>query len=250
MAATRELLMAMYEAMRERFGPQGWWPASAVLAPRERKLEICVGAILTQNTNWQNVEKALARLLAAGRMSVPALHATQQADLAELIRPAGYFNVKARRVKSFIARVAEAHDGDIEAFLDRPVPQLRAELLGISGVGAETADSMILYAAGKRTFVVDAYTRRVFRRHRLIGEDWDYQAVKSFCESHLPARAALYNDYHAQLVAVGKTYCRPRARCDGCPLDRFPHAGGRRAGPRGARRRKAGGSRGSRNAQA
>jgi endonuclease-3 related protein len=226
MSATRELLMAMYEAMRERFGPQHWWPASALLLPRERKLEICVGAILTQNTNWQNVEKALARLIEAGRMSVPALHAIDQADLAELIRPAGYFNVKAKRLGNFIGHVAERHDGDIDALLDRPAGELREDLLGISGIGPETADSMILYAAGKCTFVVDAYTRRVFSRHGLIGEDFDYQAVKDFCESHVPARVGLYNDYHAQLVAVGKTYCRPTARCAGCPLDRFPRRGG------------------------
>ncbi len=259
MAATRELLMAMYEAMRDRFGPQHWWPASATLAPRDRKLEICVGAILTQNTNWANVEKALARLMAAGCMSVAALHAAGQAELAELIRPAGYFNVKAKRLRSFIAHVAGRHGGDIEALLDRPVGQLRAELLGVSGIGPETADSMILYAAGRCTFVVDAYTRRVFRRHRLIGEDWDYQAVKDFCESHVPPRVELYNDYHAQLVAVGKTHCRPKARCDGCPLDRFPHAGKPAASrprhpaarrPPTARRRRAVGPEDSRSDQA
>ena len=223
MPATRDLLMAMYEAMRERFGPQHWWPASTLPAPHDRKLEICAGAILTQNTNWGNVEKALARLIAAGRMSVGALHALAAKDLAGLIRPAGYFNVKAKRLKNFVAHVVEGHGGDIEALLAQPAGPLRAELLGIGGVGPETADSMILYAAGKCTFVVDAYTRRVFRRHGLIGEDCGYDALKALCESHVPARVELYNDYHAQLVAVGKACCRPTARCEGCPLERFPH---------------------------
>jgi len=234
--------MAMYRAMRDRFGPQGWWPASRRLAPAERKLEICVGAILTQNTNWRNVERALGRLIEAGCMSVPALHELPPERLAERIRPAGYFNVKARRLQHFIAEVVRHAGGDIEAYLDRPVGELREALLGINGVGPETADSMILYAAGKCTFVVDAYTRRVFVRHGLIGPGAGYEAVKDLCESHVPARAGLYNDFHAQLVAVGKTHCRPTARCEGCPLARFRHdpAAGRRlaSSPRPGRSRR------------
>ena len=219
----RKTLMAIYGAMRERFGDQHWWPASRGLAAHERKLEVCVGAILTQNTNWTNVEKALARLIDGGQMSVAALHDLGQDELAELIRPAGYFNVKAKRLKHFIAHVAERYGGGIEALLSRPARELRAELLEIHGVGPETADSMVLYAAGKRTFVVDAYTRRIFLRHRLIDEAAGYDAIKRLCQSHLPPRTGLYNDYHAQLVAVGKHFCRPRARCGRCPLARFDH---------------------------
>ena len=233
MAHADETLLAMYDAMRAHFGPQHWWPASRTLPPAERKLEICVGAILTQNTNWQNVEKALASLLAAGRMSAAALHEMPEGKLAGLIRPAGYFNVKARRLKHFIAAVMESAGGDIEAFLDGPVDELRQRLLAIHGIGPETADSMILYAAGQRTFVVDAYTRRIFLRHRLIGPRAGYDDLKRLCESRVPARVGLYNDYHAQLVAVGKTHCRPKARCDGCPLASFPHdAQPARPGPR------------------
>jgi len=217
--------MAMYEALQGRFGPQHWWPASPELAGEDRTLEICVGAILTQNTNWRNVEKALSRLIGAGCMSVRALGELAPEALGELIRPAGYFNVKARRLKHFIAHVADRHGGDLSACLDQPVGVLREELLGIHGIGPETADSMILYAARKCTFVVDAYTRRVFSRHGLIGADWDYEAVKRWCESHVPARVGLYNDYHAQLVAVGKTYCRPAPRCRGCPLEAFGRTG-------------------------
>ena len=223
MPTTAQTLMAMYEAMRERFGPRRWWPAEAG-GPAETALEICVGAILTQNTSWKNVEKALAGLKAAGRMTVSALHATPHEQLAGLIRPAGYFNVKAKRLKNFIAHVHEGFGDDVEAFLDRSVATLTEELLSINGVGRETADSIILYAAGKCTFVVDTYTGRILLRHGLIGPDDDYESIKYLFESSLPDDVELFNDFHAQLVAVGKTYCRPRApNCDACPLCRFPH---------------------------
>ncbi len=208
--------MEMYEAMRERFGHRGWWPGDGAL-------EISVGAILTQNTNWKNVEKAIENLKAAGCMSVSALHTKPHADLAELIRPAGYFNVKTKRLKNFIAHVYEGFGDDIGAFLDRPVSTLREELLSINGVGRETADSIILYAAGKCTFVVDTYTYRILLRHCLIGPEDDYEAIKELFESSLPEDADLWNDYHAQLVEVGKNYCRPTARCAGCPLEAFEH---------------------------
>ncbi len=224
MSKTSQTLRRMYEAARERFGHQGWWPASGeACTPAQAALEICVGAILTQNTAWTNVEKALARLRAAGRLSVAALHATPPAELAELIRPAGYFNVKTRRLKNFIARVHAGFGEDIEGFLDRPVAALREELLSVNGIGLETADSIILYAAGKATFVVDAYTHRILLRHFLIDAEADYEAIKELLESSLPADAALFNDFHAQFVAIGKRYCRPRARCEGCPLEKLPH---------------------------
>jgi len=257
--------MAIYQAAYRRFGHRHWWPG-------DTKLEVCVGAILTQNTNWTNVEKAIANLKAAGAMSVAALHALPHAALAELIRPAGYFNIKARRLKNFVAHVAGgapgrrvpgggtarqdtpgqtapgvAAAGNVEhapvgedltlaAFLDRPAGVLREELLGINGIGRETADSIILYAAGQPVFVVDAYTCRVLLRHRLISEDYDYEMVKELLETNLPRDVALYNDFHAQFVAVGKNYCRPAARCEGwgpqsrcsavagpCPLEHLPH---------------------------
>ncbi len=210
------MLLAFYEAMRQRLGHQGWWPG-------QTKLEICVGAILTQNTNWANVTRAIANLQAGGCMSVGALHRLETGRLAEMIRPAGYFNIKARRLKNFIAAV-HTHSGDnLQAFLDQPLSTLRQALLSIPGIGPETADSIILYAAGKHSFVVDAYTCRILFRHRLIGPEDDYEAVKELLESSLPTDAALWNDYHAQLVAVGKRYCRPTARCSGCPLEGFPH---------------------------
>jgi len=214
--------MEMYELMRQRFGHQGWWPITTGTGG-DAALEICVGAILTQNTNWKNVEKAIANLRAADCMSVGALHARPQAAMAEVIRPAGYFNVKAKRLKNFIARVYEDFGDDIEAFLDRPVATLRGVLLSINGIGRETADSMILYAAGRPSFVVDAYTYRILLRHGLIAPEDDYDTIKDLMESSLPEDVGLWNDYHAQLVAVGKNCCRPKPRCEGCPLEGFAH---------------------------
>ncbi len=208
--------MEMYEAMRGHFGHLNWWPGQTAL-------EVCVGAVLTQNTNWANVEKALANLKAANAMSVKALYEMPLPRLAELIKPAGYYNIKAKRLRNFIAAVYKGFGDDLAAFLDRSVSTLREALLAVNGIGRETADSMILYAAHKPTFVVDAYTYRILLRHFLIAREDDYEAIKSLMESSLPAEVELYNDYHAQLVMVGKTYCRPVARCTGCPLERFPH---------------------------
>jgi len=216
--------MEMYEAMRGHFGPQGWWPSAAGCETAEGKLEICLGAILTQNTNWGNVERAIANLREAGCLNVETLHAMRPGRLAKLIRPAGYFNVKARRLKSFIAVVAGEAGGDIERLLDRPLEQLRPALLAIHGVGPETADSMILYAAGQATFVIDAYTFRIFRRHGMLAGGADYDTAKAMFEEALPREVALYNDYHAQIVATGKHFCRRRARCEGCCLESHPHS--------------------------
>lgn len=209
--------MPMYEAMHAKFGHQHWWPG-------DTPLEICLGAILTQNTNWRNVEKALAQLKASNLLNLAALDLIPPDDLAEKIRPAGYFNVKAKRLKNFIAAVRKNFGNDLCAFLDRPAHLLREELLAIHGIGRETADSIILYAAGKLSFVIDAYTARILRRHGLVDETADYESIKALFESSLPGDLDLWNDYHAQLVAVGKEYCRPRnPRCEGCPLAEFPH---------------------------
>ena len=216
MASTGKTLMQIYHAARQRFGHQSWWPGDGAL-------EICIGAVLTQNTNWANVKKAIANLKSADLLSVSALHATSHSELAELIRPAGYFNVKAKRLKNFIALIHESCGDDIEAFLDRRPGPLREELLSVNGIGPETADSIILYAAGKCSFVVDTYTCRILLRHHLIDPDCDYEAVKELLEYNLPADVALFNDFHAQFVAMGKNYCRPAARCQGCPLENLPH---------------------------
>lgn len=202
--------------MLRAYGPQGWWPG-------ETRTEIVVGAILTQNTNWRNVEKALARLKAEGLLNWAALREVAPARLAECIRPAGYFNIKTRRLKNFVAWLEEQHSGDFDG-LERVHPAiLREELLSITGIGPETADSILLYALEVPTFVVDAYTARVAGRHGLIEDSAGYDEIKALFEDHLPADARMFNEYHALLVAVGKRHCRPRAQCERCPLARFEH---------------------------
>jgi len=183
-----------------------------------------IGAVLTQNTAWRNVERALANLKREGLLDIRKIADVSAERLARLIRPAGYFNIKARRLKNLCGYICSRYDCDLQAFFDLPLESLRSELLSISGVGRETADSIILYAAGKPTFVVDAYTARILRRHGLIDETADYEEIKDLFESALPADVQLFNEYHALLVRCGKEYCRPRPRCAGCPLEHFEHA--------------------------
>jgi endonuclease-3 related protein len=216
-STTGATLEAFYDALYAAYGPRGWWPG-------ETRLEVMVGAVLTQNTNWTNVERAITNLKVAGVLDLDALNRMAESELAELIRPAGYFNVKARRLKALITWIAEAFDGDLDAMFARSTASLREGLLGVNGVGRETADSILLYAGQHVTFVVDAYTARVLCRHGLIDEDADYEQIKELFENHLPADKALFNEYHALLVEVGKRCCRPRRpRCDDCPLREFPH---------------------------
>lgn len=212
-----DTLMKIHDLMYARYGPQYWWPG-------ESRIEIIVGAILTQNTNWQNVEKAIGNLKAAGMMDEGRLAAVDVQALAELIRPAGYYNVKAVRLKCFMKWLCDApYYGRLEAVERTPTDVLRESLLGIKGVGRETADSILLYAFGRSVFVVDAYTCRVTGRHGLIDAEADYEEVRRLFEDHLPADAVLFNEYHALLVRVGKEHCRPTARCAGCPLEPLPH---------------------------
>ncbi|MBT3278220.1 MAG: endonuclease III domain-containing protein [Phycisphaerales bacterium] len=208
-------LMAMYDAMRARFGHRDWWPGDG-------PLEICVGAILTQNTNWSNVERAIGNLKRARVLSLRRLAALERGALAELIRPAGYFNVKAERLGNFIDAVVAA--GGLAKFFHGETAALRERLLAIKGIGPETADSILLYAAGRTAVVVDAYTGRLFRRHGLISPDEkDYHAIQALFLALLPADAELFNDYHAQIVETGKQFCKPRPNCADCPLRRWAH---------------------------
>lgn len=203
--------------MRAAYGHQRWWPG-------ETPFEVCVGAILTQNTAWTNVEKAIANLKVAGVLEPTRLFALAETRLADLIRPAGYFNVKARRLRSFLRALVEDFHGDLSRMLDGPTPLVRQRLLAIHGIGPETADSMLLYAGDHASFVVDAYTRRIFSRHGWCAAGASYDDLKTLCESALdekPGAALLdyWQDYHAQLVNVGKDFCRVRAaRCAQCPL--------------------------------
>jgi endonuclease-3 related protein len=210
-APRRRRLLRLYDRLHRRYGPQRWWPARA-------RFEIVVGAILTQNAAWRNAERAIARLRAAGALDVQTVLRLPSARLAALLRPSGTFRVKARRLRAFAAHVTRRHGGRLARLLALPLPALRDELRGIPGVGPETADAIALYAAGRPIFVVDAYTRRILARHRLVAPDADYAAVQALLMTHLPHDPALFSEFHALLVRVGKEHCRTRPRCEGCPL--------------------------------
>jgi endonuclease-3 related protein len=207
-------LRRVYRRLRRHFGHAGWWPGHT-------PFEVCLGAILTQNTSWTNVEKALDGLRRRGRLSFEGLRALPPSRIAPWIRPSGYYNVKARRVKAFLDFLAAEFAGQVEAMAGEEPAVLRAKLLAVHGIGRETADSIVLYAAGLPLFVVDAYTRRVFGRLGLLRGDEPYDEIQDFFMASLGPDAALYNDYHAQIVRLGKDVCRPRPRCGECPLHIF-----------------------------
>jgi endonuclease-3 related protein len=232
-----------YTALLSRYGPQNWWPARS-------RFEVIVGAYLTQNTNWSNVEKALLNLRRARRLSVISMRETPSDELEQLIRPSGYFRQKARNVKTFIAFLDERYSGSLSRMFAEPTAKLRAELLELNGVGPETADSILLYAGNHPVFVVDAYTRRVLLRHGIINEKTSYEEIRAMIERTISssgaeplvvknagadprhpvsrmsssARTELaqhYNELHALIVRVGNHYCRAKAICEGCPLQTF-----------------------------
>lgn len=235
----RTKLLRLYELMVQSLGPQHWWPGDTAL-------EVCVGAVLTQNTSWKNVEKAITHLKEAGYLLrsssrsprpgmrtagdspyLARLNSLSESRLAQLIRPAGYFNVKARRLKNFLEWVF-FNFGSLDGMFATPIKRLRLSLLGVNGIGPETADSILLYAGGKRMFVIDAYTRRILNRHRLASDDNDYQGLQELFMKALPRKSSLYNEYHALMVKVGKDYCHTRRpRCEICPLNGFNWSRGR-----------------------
>ncbi|MFH1116713.1 MAG: endonuclease III domain-containing protein [Pseudomonadota bacterium] len=217
------LLLHYYHALLEKFGPRSWWPA-------ETPFEVCVGAVLTQNTAWKNVVKAIDNLKESGMLNPLTLSGTPLDRIADVIRPSGYYNVKAKRLRNFVDHLVEEYEGDLDRLFSLPAGELRMELLSINGVGKETADSIILYAACKPIFVVDAYTRRLVFRHGLMEEPTDYDAIQDFFHRNLPREVDLFNDFHAQIVAVGHHYCRKTPRCAECPLNRFPGDAGAKQG--------------------
>ncbi len=209
---TSDQLQDVYNRMLEHFGSQDWWPGDS-------PFEIMVGAILTQNTNWQNVEKAIAGLKQAGLLSFAAMAALPVEDLAEYIRPAGYYNIKAARLRNFFAMIEQHWDGDLDYFLDQPAAELREQLLSVKGIGPETADSMVLYAAEKPIFVVDTYTHRILSRHEIIPEEYGYFEIQELIMDNLEEDTRLFNEYHALLVQTGKHFCKKsKPRCGQCPL--------------------------------
>jgi endonuclease-3 related protein len=204
----------MFTELLNHFGPQHWWPG-------ETELEVIVGAVLTQNTNWKNVEKAILNLKEKGLLSLFRLNALSVSDLAQLIRPAGYFNIKAKRLKNLIDLLREEYHLDLSELLEKETDTLRQELLSVNGIGPETADSILLYAANRPVFVVDAYTHRILKRHGMTDEQTDYHELQSLFMEHLPDDPSLYNEFHALIVKTGKEYCRREPLCHLCPLQEW-----------------------------
>ena len=214
-------LRDMYDTLYAHFGPQHWWPGDS-------PFEIAVGAILTQNTNWGNVEKAIHNLIENGALSAKTLHRMDRKKLASLIRPAGYFNVKAGRLKNFLAFLSTRFRGSMKKMQTGDVRTLREGLLSVNGIGPETADSILLYALEKPVFVIDAYTKRVLSRHSLASEQATYHELQELFHNSLPADIPLFNEYHALFVMLGKHYCKPKPKCSVCPLEHLPVLPGRK----------------------
>jgi endonuclease-3 related protein len=211
-----EQLKEIYDLLFARFGPQDWWPG-------DTPFEVIVGAILTQNTNWTNVGKAIINIKNADLLGPEKLHRLDITKLAALIRPAGYFNIKAKRLKNFLDWFFENYSGELKNLENVSTAELRQQLLSVKGVGPETADSILLYALNRPVFVVDAYTARICSRHHLIDEGADYYQIQETFESNLPSDIQLFNEYHALLVHLGKDFCKPTPKCEECPLNSLPH---------------------------
>ena len=209
------ILTKYYDSLFATFGPQGWWPGRT-------RFEIIIGAILTRNTAWTNVEKAITNLRSKKALNPERMRALAHDELAGLIRPAGYFNIKAKRLRHFLDHLFANHKGSLDKLFKQETTRLRAELLSINGIGPETADSILLYAGDHPEFVVDAYTKRILERHPVIDGKAEYEDVKALFMQNLPKDIRLFNEYHALIVRTGKDFCRPREpRCGECPLGRF-----------------------------
>jgi endonuclease III related protein len=215
MRSRNSVVMEIYDRLFAALGPSRWWPGDS-------SLEIMLGAVLTQNTAWVNVEKAIQQIKQVGGLSIKLLGEIDEELLASWIRPAGYYRLKARRLKNLMTHLLKEWDGDLVKMADQPVEDLRRQLLKINGIGPETADSILLYALGLPSFVVDAYTFRILNRHHLIEEDMSYADLRDYFMERLPNDPAFYNEYHALLVRLGKDYCKKQQpRCDLCPLKGF-----------------------------
>lgn len=210
---TKNKLIAVYKKLYRHFGPRHWWPGDTAF-------EIIVGAILTQNTNWRNVEKAIANLKRKKLLTPLRLHKITARKLAPLIKPAGYYNIKAGRLKEFMNYLFSGYNGDLKKMFRQDLHELRNELLGVKGIGPETADSILLYAGNKPAFVVDAYTKRILGRHKLIKKDATYHQVQELFVGNLRKNVKMFNEFHALLVELGKIYCKTKKpNCAKCPIN-------------------------------
>ncbi len=208
----RPILPQFYETLATALGPMHWWPART-------PFEVIVGAILTQNTAWVNVQRAIANLRRERLLTPRALERVGQGKLSRLVRPSGYFRQKAKKLKAFVRFLRSDFAGSLARMLRIPTAELRERLLAVHGIGPETADSILLYAGNQPVFVVDAYTQRILFRHGLLGEKAGYEEARQLFEGSLPRDAKLFNEFHALLVKVGKNWCRPQQpRCEQCPL--------------------------------
>jgi endonuclease-3 related protein len=207
----KKVLLDIYSKLYKALGPQHWWPG-------DTPFEVAVGAILTQNTNWENVEKAIINLKREKKLSSKALQKISHKELASLIKPAGYFNIKADRIKHFITFLSDRYGGSMKKMKAVEKQHMREGLLGVKGIGPETADSILLYALEKPVFVVDAYTKRILSRHGLASERSSYHELQDIFHDNLQHDVKLFNEYHALFVVLGKDHCRPKPRCEGCPL--------------------------------
>ncbi len=215
-----QALLRIYRILRLHFGYRHWWPG-------ETPFEVMVGAILTQSTNWKNVERAIGNLKRRNLLEANKMARLDLKELARLIRPSGYFNQKALKLKAFLAFfLAPPISGSVKSMRKIPAARMRELLLSVTGIGPETADSILLYALGKPVFVVDAYTKRVFARLGFTPEKIGYEDLRKFFEQNLPRSVRLYNDFHAQLVELGKNYCKKTPQCAACPVKAGKHCAG------------------------
>lgn len=208
------ILLEYFETLLNFFGPQFWWPG-------ETPFEVIIGAILTQNTAWTNVEKAISNLKEQNLLFPDKLYTISTEKIAVLIKPSGYYNQKAKKITSFMTYFNEKYRLDINNMKSETTETLRNQLLDIFGIGAETADSILLYALSRPVFVVDAYTRRIFSRHNILDKNNSYENIRAFFETHLEKNINLYSEYHALIVSLGKDYCKPTPKCENCPLKKF-----------------------------
>lgn len=206
-------LIGYFDKLLLSFGPQHWWPARS-------PFEVIIGAILTQNTSWKNVEKAISNLRGENLLDPGALVSLDDSHLAKLLKPAGYFNIKTRRVKAFLSFLMDEYQGELKGLFKGDLMVIRSKLLSINGIGPETADSILLYAGGYPIFVVDAYTVRIMARHGIVSNEVSYNEVQEVFMDYLPLDPKLFNEYHALLVKTGKKYCKKKEPlCSGCPLN-------------------------------